>query len=464
MKLFTKSKLLSIAISIIVFVSCNTNEVTKLGLDKTTIALKIGQSDTITASISYSGDINDPVTWTAQNTELISFVEITGGRATVSNDEKSMEKKIAITGLKTGTTLITLKVGDKSIDCQVTVSQTSYNFSKIYASNYGDYYEDGTNNFTIYLLENSLNVNDTGKISGVGTLLLLDFSVAITQNSLSEGNFISSNNGGVNTFFPGEFVEYQNQTYVFGSRIVKIGQTNSTTTLVVEGTYSIKFSDTGFTIEGDLTLGTNESIHFVYNGPVNVVDEREVPVEISPTLTKGRLYYYGVAYKDATTNNFVAYLASQSVNFTDSIWDGDILMLEINTPKTVTNNIPVGTYNVIPKLTEATDLVPSSLVFGYEAESGDKWGTWFFGDSAKKIKTGNMVVSKDGDQYTINYTLFDKVGSKVYGTFVGPLEYIDGTIAPSGVSASRVKSIHQTKSISNIHKPTKRIKNVWINN
>lgn len=463
MKKITIKSLFFAVLMVLTLASCEKDEVTSLKLNKSTISLNVGQADSLVATVTLTGDLSSqPLSWVTSNNDIVSIRE--SSEKSSSSAEDSFTTTIIFSALKSGTTVVTLKAGAKTATCEISVNQTSYSFNQAYTSNWGDYYETGNNSFDMYLLENSLSINDTGALIGTGTFLYLDFSVAITQNVISEGNFILTNSGAVNTFLPGELIDYEGETYTVGTRIVTLGETSSTLSLIKDGNYSITAKGENFLIEGDLTTETNEVVHFTYEGPVPVTDQREVPVEISPVLTKGEMVYFGDAYETAVSNNFVAYLATEGVNFEDSVLNGEILMLEFNTSLSVTDSIPNGTYNMITKLTEATDLAPGSLVFGYTTNVGDKWGCWYFGETNKALQTGNIVVSKSGDQYTINYTLFDRIGSKIYGTFTGPITYIDGTApAPSGVSAARVKSFKQTKSISNIQKKAKRIKSFRVN-
>ncbi|HEY6913571.1 MAG TPA: hypothetical protein VI413_02760 [Paludibacter sp.] len=419
-------------IALFTLTSCGKNEVTNISLNKSAIAINVGQSDSVITTITITGDMNQqPVTWTAGDSKIISVEE--GVSKDASNKSESLSKTIVVTGLAAGQTTLTIKAGEKTAVCQISVNQTNYNFNKTLTSNWGDYYETGNNSFDMYLLENSLSIDTSGNISGTGTFLYIDFSVPITQNAMIAGDFTSSYNGEINTFFPGEV--YENNIY--GTRIVTVYNDSAVITLVKDGHYSITYAGDNFMIEGDLITETNEIVHFSYNGIMPVADRREVPVELSPAFTQGRLYYFGDAYNSGTANNFVAYLATKDVNFSDSIINGEVLVLELNAALTATDALPNATYNMMPELT-TENLIPATLVPGYLTTDGDKWGCWYFGETTKKIKTGNAVISKSGDQYTINYQLFDRFGSKISGTYTGALTYYNAT-ASSGIAAAKIK-------------------------
>jgi uncharacterized Zn-binding protein involved in type VI secretion len=466
MKQLTKISSFLTLIVLFTLSSCVKNEVTNVKLSKSTISINVGQSDSLVTTVTLTGDMTkQPVTWTAGDSKIVTVKEGTEVSNSETNTSGSFTKTIVITGVSAGTTNLTIRAGDKTAICQITIGQTNYSFNKVLASNWGDYYETGNNSFDMYLLENSLSIDTSGNISGTGTFIYFDFSVPITQNTMAAGDFTLTNTGDVNTFFPGAFVKNQSgDTIAIGTHIVTVSTTEIRTTLVKDGHYTVTANGDNFLIEGDVTTETNEIIHFSFSGAIPVADKREVPVELFPAFTQGRLYYYGDAYNSGTSNNFVAYLATKDVNFADSTIKGEVLMLELNTARTVTDSIPNGTYNMMPDLTMA-NLIPGSLVPGYLTTSGAQWGTWYFGDTTKKLKTGNIVVNKTGSQYTINYQLYDRVGSKISGTFTGALDYYNGTATSSGVAAqagvdTRIKkSTNETRSFtSNLQKKANKIK------
>ena len=97
-------------------------KVTKVELNKTTIALVKGGSETLVATISPSNATNKEVTWTSSNNSV----------ATVDANGK-------VIGVKEGNAIITVKTkdGDKVATCTVTVSSTTKKATKIHFINTG---------------------------------------------------------------------------------------------------------------------------------------------------------------------------------------------------------------------------------------------------------------------------------------------------------------------------------------
>lgn len=451
MKQLFKISFFWVILAAIFMSSCETSEVTNINFDKAAITLKVGQSDSISSTISYSGEISDiPHEWIVENPEIISIIEKDPATTNGVTSGTSIEKIVVIKALKAGSSKVTLSIDGKKLSCLVTVDQRTFTFNQALSSNWGDYYDTGTNNFDMYLLENTLSFNSEGEIQGDGNLIYLDFYLPLTQNTLSSGDFTLSTAGEINTFYPGELVESEGETYTFGTRLINIEGNTSTISFIKDGSFTVVKNGTVFAIAGEFALGNDEIIQFSYIGMVNEQDKREEPVEINPNMTKGLLVYYGDAYQTGTTNNFNLYLGPETVVFEDSVWNGDILVLEFNTGLTATNTIPEGTYAMITNLT-TEQMTPFSMVYGYTTQSGDNWGTWYYGESTKKIRTGNMVVSNTGDVYTIQYELYDRFGSKVWGTYTGAPQYINATQSSSGAAPSYAKG-NKTRSTQVIKK------------
>lgn len=443
MKNRISSYLLVILLGIVILSSCETEEVNTISFNKDAYNLNVGLTDTLLTTIALTGDINNfPIRWLSSDSTVVSIINDSLVSTSIAGSNVTIKKIIIFKALKVGSATVTIQVDGKTHSCGVTVSQRSYTFTKAIASNWGDYYDTQTNNFDLYLLENSLITGDDGKISGNGNMLYLDFYLPITQNSLSSGNFTLSTEGESNTFYPGEVYENDGQYFVVGSRLIKIENSNSANIeLAVDGEFSISKSGSNFTIQGELVLDNEEVIAFKFNGAVTEQDLREKPVDVNPDLIKGFLLNYGDAYKSGTTNNFVTYLGSESVNFADSVWTGDVLMIEFNSALSVKDYIPEGTYRVMTELTYS-QLVPFSIVLGYTGTGGTNWGTWYFGNSGKqtkKINAGKMDVSRTDDIYNIQFEFFDKIGSSIRGTYNGKLSYINATQSVSGAPVAKVR-------------------------
>lgn len=462
MKQLTKINLFFALLVLLAFSSCSKNEITNLSLSKSSIALNVGQSDSLVATITLSGEIAaQNVSFTHSTPGIVSITESEKQGFSQTNDGNAVTKSIIFKALKTGTTTITLKSGDKTAICEITVNPSNYNFARASSANWGDFYDTETNSFDLYLFEGTLAIME-GKLTGNGTYLYFDLSIPLSLEQLMEGTYSASNEAGkINTFFPGD----KNETQVYGSRLTTINGKDTTITLVNDGQFSITRDGNNYIIKGDLITESNSSIQFSYNGVLPMNDLRD-PIDIKPVFTKGELLYLGDAYTTKFSHNFIVYLANKSVDFESTqLKLGDqLLMLELNTALTVTDSIPSGSYNMLTKMTVASDLVPFSLVFGYTNDKDQNWGCWYYGETTNKLKTGNVTVKKSGTNYTINYSLFDRFGSKVSGNFTGPLTYIDKTkTAATTVSAARIKSFYQTKSISKIPLKEKKIKSFRIN-
>ncbi|MDD4428350.1 MAG: hypothetical protein PHG64_08165 [Paludibacter sp.] len=437
MKNLTKWSLFIAIATVISLSSCEKNEITSISINKTTIGLNLGKSDTLVATVNFTGEItNIPVNWSVDNNRVVSVSETGSETMSKSGGTRSIQKKVVITALQTGTAKVTLGSGEKTISCDITVEQREFTFNHAHVSNWGDYYDIEHNNFDMYLLESSLSFDTGGKLTGNGVLLYLDFNVPITQDELAEGSFTAANNGNINTFFPGERYNSGNAVEYGGARIIEVeGGLARNITLIESGHFAFVPDGEKYRIGGEMTTEYGEKIVFTFSGTTTLSDKKEIPVEINPALTKGDLEYFGDAYRSGSSN-FVAYLMSEQVNLSAQKISGEMLMLEFNTSILATNSIPVGTYTMISR---NESMSPLTLVYGFTSEKNENWGCWYYNyndTTVKKLKTGYAKVSKSEKTYTIQYELYDRFGSKVYGTYTGTLNFIQSNQA---LSLSRTK-------------------------
>jgi hypothetical protein len=175
--------------------------------------------------------------------------------------------------------------------------------------------------------------------------------------------------------------------------------------------------------------------------------EVTVDDKIFPTLTHGQLWYWGDAYGTSgdtiaasSSNNFTLYLGSAGINLDDLSGNGEIVTIELNTPLTVKDSIPVGVYEMMSKL-EQSQLIQYKIVPAF-LQDGYQYGCWYYGKTINPVILGTVLVTRSGNIYKLVYELFDDYGVKISGTYQGELTYMDGTL-PSTVRSS-VRVNHQT--------------------
>jgi hypothetical protein len=452
MKNLTKNGLFIALAALITLSSCEKNEISSISINQTSIVMHVGESDSLVATITFTGELSEiPVSWTVDNNSIVTITEKSDAGATSkSGSNNSIQKKVIISAIQAGTAKITIGSGEKSVSCDITVAQRDFSFNQAYVSNWGDYYDIGHNNFDMYLLENTLSFNAEGELTGNGTLLYLDFNVPITQDEIAAGYFTSAENGNINTFFPGEKFQSGDQLSYGGARFVEVeGGVSKKITLIESGHFAFVAEGNSYIIGGEMTTETGEKISFTCSGTTALTDKKPIPAEINPAFTKGNLYYFGDAYETGTSNNFSVYLMTENVNLSSEELNGEILMLEFNTALSATNYIPDGTYNMINALTYE-NMTPLTLVFGFTTQSNENWGCWYYSDSTtKKLKTGNAVVNKSENTYTIQYELYDRFGSKIYGTYTGFLNFVQPSQVQS--ASAKMKRLKGGRGLDNIN-------------
>ena len=158
---------------VILFSSCVKNDVTNLSLNLSKRNFIIGQTDSIIASVTVSGDISKfPITWTSSNNNVV----------TVKNGK--------ITGVSNGLAVITAKSGSMSANCEVTVNnEIAIVLDNGHLVYYGDAFATGISNFfqlaiagpsdTLYFFINA-------PITSTTQLALGEYKVLTTLNTISD--------------------------------------------------------------------------------------------------------------------------------------------------------------------------------------------------------------------------------------------------------------------------------------
>ena len=160
--------------------------------------------------------------------------------------------------------------------------------------------------------------------------------------------------------------------------------------------------------------------------------------KILPAFTQGELDFYGDAYKTKISNNFVIYLASSGIDMSTFQGNGELMSIELNTTLNDSSSIPIGTYDMLTDLNVKTNYIPFSLVPAFiDSNTNYPWGCWYYGIINDPISSGNIVVTRENDIYTISYEFYDDYGVKISGNFHGTLSYFD---------ASKLSAVNSAKT------------------
>ena len=162
------SSLISLIV-LVIFSSCAKNDVTTITLNKTTSYLIIGQTDSIKSTLTSTGDIKKiPQVWTSSNNSI----------ATVTTEG-------IVTGIGAGTAVISVKAGEKTVTCLVTVDDKILpNLTQGELWYYGDAYGTkdsingtGSNNYILYLASSGINMDN---LNGFGEILIVELNTSLS--------------------------------------------------------------------------------------------------------------------------------------------------------------------------------------------------------------------------------------------------------------------------------------------
>lgn len=260
MKKLIKLNSIIAIIAVVFLASCTKNEVTKVTISDSSMALYVGQIDSLSADADYTGDIVPSVTWSSSNPAVVS---IKGGE---------------IEALKTGTATITATAGDKTATCVITVSdEINATFVAGGLAYWGDYYEGGiSNNYQVYLVSNS---SDT---------LVLEFNTSLSAvNNIPSGSYTMVDTQDYTTFsdyVPNTLVAY-NFDYGYGSMFFN----KKFATGFVEGGAIVTNTNNSYKIEYSIIDYMGNSLTGTYNGTLNFHDGTQAETISAAKISKKNL-------------------------------------------------------------------------------------------------------------------------------------------------------------------------------
>lgn len=260
MKKLIKLNSIIALIAVVFLASCTKNEVTKVTISNSNLALYVGQTDSLYAEADYTGDIVPSVTWSSSNPVVVS---INGGE---------------IEALKAGTATITATAGDKAATCIITVTdQINTTFTSGGLAYWGDYYEGGiSNNYQVYLMNNS---NDT---------LVLEFNTSLSAvDNIPSGNYTMVDTQDYTTFsdyIPNTLVAY-NFDYGYGSMFFN----KNFATGFVEGGAVVTNTNKNYKIEYSIIDYMGNTLTGTYTGALEFYDGTQSATVSAAKISKKSL-------------------------------------------------------------------------------------------------------------------------------------------------------------------------------
>lgn len=265
-----KMKLLFVALALVFFASCVTNEVTNITADKSSVTLTLGQTDSVVITVAATGDITkQPISITSSNSGTVTIDNESAIHSTTkSNNSSSFQKTIYIVGEKKGTTTVSIQAGEKTTTLQITVSdeiRPAMTQGDLWF--YGDVYDTQlSNNFTLYMGSAGI---DMETLEGNGEVMYLEFNTASdVTNRIPAGTYEVTDYDS-NTFLPGTLVPgYVDEdetpwgTWYFGN----------TSNDVVAGSATVSVTNNIYTITYLFVDYYGNTISGAFNGAISYSD------------------------------------------------------------------------------------------------------------------------------------------------------------------------------------------------
>ncbi|GAB6123013.1 Ig-like domain-containing protein [Dysgonomonas termitidis] len=219
-----------------VTVSDATIVVSSVSLNKTTLALTVGNSETLTATVTPSNATDKTVTWVSNNTSV----------ATVDANGK-------VTAKAKGTATITAKAGDKTASCTVTVSDVA-----LIKLDYSELQMVVGEEFTL-----NATTTPPGQVVDWQSSKT---SIATVEGPYSQGKVIAKAPGTItiNATYKGQTVSCEITVYAISATFTYKGVTWASKNVDVPGTFTTSASDQGMMYQWNRKIGwTSEGYSLV---------------------------------------------------------------------------------------------------------------------------------------------------------------------------------------------------------
>ncbi|MCQ2135454.1 MAG: hypothetical protein MJY67_00910 [Bacteroidales bacterium] len=407
-------------------------------------------------------------------------------------------KRIIILSLATMALIFSACSCDKTKTHSTKKDKGNIEFESAYAEDYGDFYANGTRNVLLTLTNGTFDEDGYLEGEGEQIILDINCKTSSTDLpagfytcTTDQSETFAFNAGSERTYtLREELEEYEQAGFEIDWSEYTEAELNEKYTspeysyyyvqeiegddvvydysLITDGSLEIARTGATYTISGEFSMD-GKVVKFSYKGEVPVYDESyddepggDTPGGSDPgtgdtgdrstyetvdmgTLPKAHLISYGQAYEGVNYNDWEIYLGGSDMTVSSGAIGGksDYAVIEVITPASQISEISAGTFKCVSELSVAS-LVPGALIPYYE--DGDyAYGsmlTQYFdyqGTTDHYITAGatdgSATVKRDGDKYTIEFTLYDDdYGVTFSGKFTGVPGFSDYSSAASSLS------------------------------
>jgi len=287
-------------IALVLLTSCTKNEVTNITTDKFSAELFVGQTDSITAIVNATGDLDQPITWTSSNTAVATIKESVIAQTTSkTNNVSTIIKKGVITGVSAGSATITVQAGSKTTTFDVkinssevtsitlnkstlklTIAQSYLLVSKI---NNSDNYSNTQQTWTTS--DTAVAMIEDGKVTALST----GTATITVQAGKKTATCVVTVDDKINPIFTKGILAYYGDYFKMGlSKNFVVYLVNATDTLLLD-------FNADSTAINTLPAG-------IYNVPIKL---NFLPNTLNPILSDGT-NYFGSWYSGVDNNNPIA--------------------------------------------------------------------------------------------------------------------------------------------------------------
>lgn len=319
-----------------------------------------------------------------------------------------------------------------------------------YGDFYGQYYNDKTDNFLVYLYKGETDKN--GNFMSSATFLTLDFILPRKgELKLQEGDYTCSDKGEAFTFIPGWVNKDNGQSFLDGSKIyIQQSPAKYDEYAITSGKISIFPLITGqYEIKGTVVADGHE-FNIYFKGGIDLEDKSgsqgggegggeeggDVPKNVEmKNITRVVAEDWGMIWDGipcTSYRDYILYLYDKDYSTTS-----EYTCVEILTEERFKRALPDATYDKVVAIGSPNDFVPGAIIAGYSDEDDFAWGTWYCkgGIAWYAATKGSLEMKATEKGYKLVFDFVDEdpsYGGTFKGSYEGKVEFTEPDTKAAG--------------------------------
>jgi hypothetical protein len=298
-----------------------------------------------------------------------------------------------------------------------------------YGDFYGQFYNNNSDNFLVYLYEG--NTDAEGYFTGSAHMLTLDILLPKKGDlELKDGVYTCSDAAGPTfIFIPSyESKDEDGNPFLDGSTLyIQRDPKNYQTLAITDGSLIVRRLVTGqYTVEATIVAGGAEYT-FHFKGEIPITDARpsELPKDIvMDNITRVEARDFGQVWDGIESTDYrdwVLYFYDK-----DAATTNEYTCVEILTQDKYKGELPEMKFTKVVQVGSPKDFVPGVIIGGFTDDDGYAWGTWYCKDTYAHYAAtkGSLDIKREGSNYSFTFDFEDEEYDGTFkGSYTGKVDF-----------------------------------------